>query len=126
MTDTYDEYEETEVWITDESDPWTNLSSGEELYFLSARVEDITGVFYVRLPMLTWDQVTEQVSQMEQSTTIHQMDIYSEKTLSRSIDPDDRTLRERLFGKLYDTCNNYVWHTKDDIEEHREKETQDA
>jgi len=54
------------------------------------------------------------------------MDIYSEKTLDRSIDVEGRSLRERLFGKLYQTFNEYVWYTKDDVAEQREKETADA
>ena len=126
MSDDNIGYEELPLWVTDESDPWMNLSSDEELYFLSAEVADITGKYFVRLPMLTWVQVTEQVSHLEQEGTILQMDIYSEKTLDRSIDVEGRSLRERLFGKLYQTFNEYVWYTKDDVAEQREKETADA
>ena len=50
-------HQEMPIWITNDHDPWKNKSSGERLYFLSAEVEDSHGIYVIRIPMLTWDDV---------------------------------------------------------------------
>jgi len=109
-------HQEMPIWITNDHDPWKNKSSGERLYFLSAEVEDSHGIYVIRLPMLTWDDVVGEILEMQVSADILQMDIYTEESLNELIPYTDHTKRQRLFGRLYETFHRYVEDTVDDVD----------
>ena len=112
-------YKQTRYWNRD-VDPWKNKLSGERLFFFSAECEDDHGRFVIRLPMLTWDEVVDEVLCRQTSTEIVRLDVYTEDSLDEVVDETGQTLRERMFGGLYEVFYRYVDRTLDDY--HKEQQ----
>ena len=109
--------QELPYWTTSPNDPWNNKLSGERLYFLNAECDDDHGKYVIRYPMMTWDEVVNEIQNIRVSAEISRLDVYPEDHLDTVIPETSQTLRERLFGSLYQSFYKYVDHTLDDVDQ---------